>query len=56
MSRSDDKNVYLNVYHYVTLALENELIEDISGVKDKLILWVNLMIKGLSYSSAMGKS
>jgi len=47
--------VYLNVYQYVTWALENELIEDISGIQNKLILWVNLMIKDLSFSSSVGK-
>jgi hypothetical protein len=36
--------VYLNVFQNVTWALENELIEDISGIENKLILWVNLMI------------
>jgi hypothetical protein len=35
MSRSDDKIVYLNVCQYVTWALESELIEDISGFKNK---------------------
>jgi len=34
----------LNIYQYVTWALENELNENISGIKNKLILWVNLMI------------
>jgi hypothetical protein len=48
--------VYLNVYQYVRWALENELIEDTSGIKNKLIMWVNLMSKDLSCSSRMGKS
>ena len=55
MPRSDDNFVYLNVCRYVTWALENKLIEDISGIKNKLILWVNLMIKDLSFSSRMWK-
>jgi hypothetical protein len=38
MSRSDDKIAYLNVCQYVTWALENELIEELSGFKIKLIL------------------
>jgi hypothetical protein len=48
--------VFLNVYQYVTWALENELLGDISGIENKLILWVTLIIKDLSYSSSMGKS
>jgi hypothetical protein len=56
MSRSDDNIVYQSVYQYVTWALENELIEDISGIENKLILWVNLVIKELSCSSSMGKT
>jgi hypothetical protein len=56
MSRSDDNIVYLIDYQYVTWALEIELIEDISGTKNKLIMSVNLMITDLSFSSSMGKS
>jgi len=48
--------VYLNVYQYVTWALENELVEDKAGNQTKLILWVNQMIKDLTCSSSMGKS
>jgi len=48
--------VYLNVYQYVTWALEIELVQDKADIKNKLILWVNLMIKYLSFSSSMGKS
>jgi hypothetical protein len=36
--------VYLNVYQYVTWALEIELVQDKADIKNKLILWVNLMI------------
>jgi len=41
--------MYLNVYQYVTWALGNELNEDTSGIKNKSILWVNLMIKDVMF-------
>ena len=56
MPRCGDNIMYLNVCRYVTWALENKLIEDISGIKNKLILCFNLMIKDLSYSSSKSKS
>jgi len=48
--------VYLNVYHCVTWAVENDLFEDKSGIQNKLILWLNQMIKDLICSSSVGKS
>jgi hypothetical protein len=48
--------MYLDVYQHVTWAFENRLNKNISGIKNKLILWVNLMIKDLSFSSSMGNS
>jgi hypothetical protein len=37
-------------------ALENELIENTSSIKNKLILGINVKIKDLSFSSNAGKS
>jgi hypothetical protein len=37
-------------------ALENELIENISSITNKLILGFNVKIKDLSFSSNAGKS
>ena len=40
MPRSDDNIVYLNVCQYVTWAHEIKLIEDISGTKNNIYIYI----------------